>query len=117
MIKPRSDLDNMESESQKAFENEFHGSSGPIKTSFGNWSAPVEEAWHKTGKRMGLHWTPPGDAWSGSLLGGYSNLSAVDRGQGPGTRSYAVTGYLTPNSGRQNLKILTEATVAKVALD
>ena len=66
---------------------------------------------------MGLHWTPLGDAWSESHLGGYSNLSTVDSSQGPGTRSYAMTGYLTPNSGRQNLEILTEATMAKVALD
>lgn len=27
------------------FEDEFHGVAGPIKTSFGNWSAPVQEAW------------------------------------------------------------------------
>lgn len=50
-------------------------------------------------------------------MGGYSNLSTIDRTQGPGTRSYAVTGYLTPNFARHNLKILTEATVAKVVLD
>ena len=102
---------------KKVFENEFHGSSGPIKTSFGDWSPPVEEAWHTTGKDMGLQWTPPKDAWSGSHMGGYSSLSTIDRSQGPGTRSYVVTGYLAPNSDRQNLKILTEATVTKVLLD
>lgn len=110
--------DSVDTESRTiVFENEFHGSSGPIKTSFGNWSAPVQEAWHQTGKKMGLQWTPPKDAWSGSHLGGYSNLSTIDRSQGPGTRSYAVTGYLTPNSARHNLKVLTEATVTKVLLD
>ena len=50
-------------------------------------------------------------------MGGYSNLSTIDRSQGPGTRSYAVTGYLGPNSARQNLKILTEATVTKILLE
>lgn len=116
MIVPAQDSVDTESRTI-VFENEFHGSSGPIKTSFGNWSAPVQEAWHQTGKKMGLQWTPPKDAWSGSHLGGYSNLSTIDRSQGPGTRSYAVTGYLTPNSARHNLKVLTEATVTKVLLD
>ena len=105
------------SNTTRVFENDFHGSSGPIKTSFGNWSAPVEEAWHQTGKKMGLQWTPPKDAWSGSHLGAYSNLSTIDRTLGPGTRSYAVTGYLAPISARHNLKVLTEATVTKVLLD
>ncbi len=117
MTAPGQDQVNAGSETTRLFEKEFHGSSGPIKTSFGNWSAPVEEAWHQTGKQMGLQWTPPKDAWSGSHLGGYSNLSTIDRDQGPGTRSYAVTGYLAPNFARVNLKVLTEATVAKVVLD
>ncbi|KAL8939948.1 MAG: hypothetical protein Q9216_003074 [Gyalolechia sp. 2 TL-2023] len=101
----------------RAFEDEFHGFSGPIKTSFGNWSAPVEEAWHKAGRKMGLQWTPPKDAWSGSHLGGYSNLSTINRTQGSGIQSYAVNGYIIPNLSRRNLKTLMEATATKVALD
>lgn len=66
--------------------------------------------------KMGLEWTPPKDPMSGSHLGGYVNLSTVDRNNGSGTRSYAVTGYLTPNSARYNLKVLTEATVTQVVL-
>lgn len=117
MTVPAQDQGDARSRATTVFENEFHGTSGPIKTSFGTWSAPVGEAWHQTGKEMGLHWTPPKDAWSGSHMGGYSNLSTIDRTQGPGTSSYAVTGYLTPNSARHNLKVLTEATVTKVLLD
>ena len=117
MTVPPQDQVDTGSKTARVFENEFHGISGPIKTSFGNWSTPVEEAWHQTGKEMGLQWTAPKDAWSGSHLGGYSNLSTIDRSQGPGTRSYAVTGYLTPNSTRDNLSVLTEATVTKLLLD
>lgn len=101
----------------RLFENEFYGTSGPIKASFGNWSAAVEEAWHQTGNKMGLQWTPPKDAWSGSHLGSYTNLSTIDRSQGPGRRSYAVTGYLASNSARHNLKVVTEATVTKILID
>lgn len=50
-------------------------------------------------------------------MGGYSNLSTIDRTQASGMRSYAVTGYLTPNSARPNLKVLTEATAVEVKLD
>lgn len=31
-----------------------------------------------------------------------------------GTRSYSTTGYLLPNAGRPNLKVLTEALVTKL---
>ena len=117
MTVPAQDQVDTASNITRLFKNEFHGISGPIKTSFANWSAPVEEAWHQTGKEMGLQWNPPEDAWSGSHLGGYSNLSTIDRSQGPGTRSYAVTGYLAPNSKRQNLSVLTEATVTKILID
>lgn len=105
------------SKMMRFFESEFHGSSGPIKTSFGNSTVPAVEAWIEAGKTMGFEWTPTKDTWSGSHMGGYASLSTIDRSQGPGTRSYSVTGYLTPNSARPNLKVLTEANVAKVILD
>ena len=113
---PAQDRVNVGSKTTRVFETDYHGSSGPIKTSFGNWFPPVEEAWHETGAKMGLKWMPPKDPMSGSHLGGYANLSTIDRNNGPGTRSYAVTAYLTPNSARHNLKVLTEATVAQVVL-
>lgn len=57
------------------------------------------------------------DAWSGDHLGFYSSLGAIDRTENPGTRSYAATGYLKPNLGRSNLKVLTKALVSKVILE
>lgn len=50
-------------------------------------------------------------------MGFYSSLAAVNRTTDPGRRSYAATGYLRPNLGRQNLKVLTEALVTSVTLD
>lgn len=49
-------------------------------------------------------------------VGFYSSLAAVDRVGNPGTRSYSATGYLKPNLGRPNLKVLTEALASKVVL-
>lgn len=57
------------------------------------------------------------DAWSGDHMGFYSSLAAVNRTTDPGRRSYAATGYLLPNIGRSNLKVLTEAMATKIVLD
>ena len=57
------------------------------------------------------------DAWSGDHMGFYSSLGAVNRTDDPGRRRYAATGYLRPNLGRKNLKVLTEALATKVTLD
>lgn len=113
---PSADHDGAGVKTKIAFDIENHGTSGPIKTSFGNWSPPVENLWHRSSIALGLEWTPPKDAWSGTHLGGYSNLSTIDRSQGPGTRSYSVTGYLGPSARRKNLRVLTEALVARIAL-
>lgn len=59
----------------------------------------------------------PKDPWSGDHVGFYGTLSTVDRNDGRATRSYAATGYLQPNIRRENLKVLTEATVTRVLLD
>jgi len=50
-------------------------------------------------------------------MGFYSSLAAVNRTTDKGRRSYAATGYLQPNLGRSNLKVLTEALASKVILD
>ena len=57
------------------------------------------------------------DAWSGDHMGFYSSMAAVDRTNDKGRRSYAATGYLRPNLGRSNLKVLTEALATNVMLD
>ena len=113
---PGADHGDAGTKAKEVFKAESHGMFGPIKTSFGNWSAPVEDLWHRASKAMGLRWEPPKDAWSGSHLGGYSSLSTIDRSQGPGTRSYSASAYLVPNAKRQNLVVLTEGLVVRVLL-
>lgn len=94
--------------------DEFHGSDGPIHTSFNDWYSPFEEdfckaAYDVSGSENTLH-----DAWSGDHMGFYSSLGAVNRTDDPGKRSYAATGYLRPNLKRPNLKVLTAAQATKV---
>ena len=79
-----------------------------------DWYSPFEEdfvtaAHEVTGKPDTLN-----DAWSGDHMGFYSSLGAVNRSDDKGNRSYAATGYLRPNLGRPNLKVLTEAQATKI---
>lgn len=51
-------------------------------------------------------------------MGFYSSLAAVSReAEENGRRSYAATGYLKPNLGRKNLKVICESLVSKITLD
>ena len=94
----------------------WHGTDGPIHTSFNDDFFPLEEdfakaAYEVTGGEKTLH-----DAWSGDHMGFYSSLGAVNRSDDHGKRSYAATGYLRPNLGRSNLRVLTEAQATKILL-
>ncbi|KAK5135767.1 hypothetical protein LTR08_004753 [Meristemomyces frigidus] len=98
-----------------AAKDEFHGTDGPIHTSFNDYYEAKDfctAAYEVSGKDSTLV-----DAWSGDHMGFYSSLGAVNRTSDPGKRSYAATGYLRPNLDRPNLKVLTSALVSKIVLD
>ena len=94
-----------------------HGTSGPIHTSFNDYYQPFEEDFCKAAYEAGGKPKTLQDAWSGDHMGFYSSLAAVNRTDDPGRRSYSATGYLRPNLGRPNLKVLTDALVTKITLD
>lgn len=100
-----------------ATKDKYHGSSGPIHTSFNDWYMPLEEEFCKAAYEIGGGKKTISDAWSGDHMGFYSSLGAVDRTKDKGQRSYAATGYIRPNLGRANLKVLTDALASKVLLD
>ncbi|KAE8382975.1 alcohol oxidase [Aspergillus bertholletiae] len=92
-----------------------HGHSGPISTTYPRQRAPFEDriirAFDETSKIPRAQ-----DPWSGRPLGLYDHLSTINRDNGA-TRSYAASAFLYPCLQRENLKVLTEATVCKVLLD
>lgn len=97
--------------------DKYHGTNGPIHTSFNDWYMPLEvdfakAAYEVAGTEKTIH-----DAWSGDHLGFYSSLGAVNRSDDPGNRSYSASGYLRPNLGRPNLKVLTEAQATRILLE
>jgi choline dehydrogenase-like flavoprotein len=93
-----------------------HGESGPIQTSWAPSIVPVErsliEAFNKVASTA-----PPRDPYSGDHIGFAQHLFTVDRRAGFPSRSYATSGYLVPHANRPNLKVLTEASAAKIILN
>ena len=107
----------VEDEAYMRFQKQFHGESGPIHTSFNQWRIPFENDFIRAcGEEAGIQ-VRPKDAWSGNHLGFYSSLVTVDRTNAKGTRSYAASGYFTPNETRPNLHVLTEALACQVVLE
>ncbi|OBT85033.1 hypothetical protein VE02_04963 [Pseudogymnoascus sp. 03VT05] len=103
---------------ETTYEAGLHGTDGPIHTSFSTWRLPQEKEWMAASSTLGENMGSPLEAWSGDHMGTHHSLSTIDRSNGEltGTRSYATTGYLLPNAGRPNLKVLVEALVTKLII-
>lgn len=94
----------------------LRGTGGPIHTSFPEKDDFVSSAWTQTCKNAGLNMGKPvSDPRTGSCLGGFNQLKAVD--PHTGHRSYSANSYFTPNATRPNLLVLTNALVESVTLD
>ena len=100
-----------------AEKEKYHGTDGPIHTSFNDHYEAFEEDFCTAAYEVGGNPRTLKDAWSGDHLGFYSSLGTINRTDDPGRRSYAATGYLRPNLYRPNLKVLTEALATKIVLD
>lgn len=100
-----------------AAKDKHHGNSGPIHTSFNDYYEPFEYDFCKAAYEVGGKPNTLNDAWSGDHMGFYSSLASVNRTTDNGRRSYAATGYLRPNLGRTNLKVLCEAMASQIILD
>lgn len=100
------------------FVGEFHGTSGPVRTSFNDTIFPVENDIIKAcDEALGIS-KKPTDPWSGDHIGFYHTLGSICRtGPNRGKRSYAARGYYEANHARSNLKVLCEALVNRVVLD
>ncbi|KAI1819212.1 hypothetical protein F4861DRAFT_158534 [Xylaria intraflava] len=91
--------------------DEYHGSSGPLKVSFpGVLQSPLCKAWINTFKSLGM--ATSADPFSGSSVGGYSNMATVD--PDTKTRSYAGLAYGGLARQRPNVRILTDAQVQRI---
>lgn len=101
------------------FAGEFHGTSGPVRTSFNDNLIPVETDIIKACDEVTGYSKKPLDPWSGDHIGFYNTLGSIARtGPNKGKRSYAARGYYENNrSTRPNLKVLCSALINKVVLE
>ncbi|KAL8813516.1 MAG: hypothetical protein Q9223_000938 [Gallowayella weberi] len=91
----------------------FHGSDGPIQTTYSNHYAVSHQHWHETLGNLGVAINR--SHFSGSNVGAWTSLTSVEperRG-----RSYSAAAYYRPNSGKPNLILLPEATVQELLLE
>lgn len=100
------------------FVGEFHGTSGPVRTSFNDSILPIENDVIKACDEVTGFTKKPTDPWSGDHIGFYHTLGSIVRtGPNKGKRSYAAPGYYEANKARPNLKVLCSTLVNKVVLD
>ena len=96
-------------------DRELHGIDGVIHTSLGTWQVPFEKALPPAlDEVFGL--TRPKESYNGSHSGFYRSIFTTDRTSRP-IRSYAGNGYLVPNAGRANLRVLTATIARRVILE
>ncbi|KAK7751758.1 hypothetical protein SLS62_006243 [Diatrype stigma] len=94
-------------------DDEYRGTSGPLKVSFpGLLQNPLCKAWVDAFRGIGK--VINADPFSGKSIGGYSNAATVD----PETkiRSYSNPAYGAPAGQRPNVTVLTEVKVQRVLL-
>jgi choline dehydrogenase-like flavoprotein len=87
---------------------------GPIQVSHTEGLGVTNKAWLDTFAGLGLE--VASDPREGRALGGFQNHASID--PATNTRSYACTGYYTPEvAKRPNLVVLTETVVNKITFD
>ncbi|KAF7947911.1 hypothetical protein EAE96_008983 [Botrytis aclada] len=89
------------------------GSDGPIQTSYPPKMDAVRKAWVDTFNA--LKYEMSGNAFSGSLIGGFVNNSTVNGVTKE--RSYSANAYFQPAQNRSNLHLVTDALVEKIIID
>jgi len=91
----------------------YHGTSGPVSTSFSRWFAQVAKAFIPTLEVLGIMRNK--EPLSGNNIGGILSVSSIE--PQAVTRSYSATAYLQPNKDRSNLVVLTAATATRIIFD
>ncbi|KAL9628682.1 MAG: hypothetical protein Q9204_005736 [Flavoplaca sp. TL-2023a] len=98
---------------QAHYDQDYHGTSGPLHTIYSAEYGASSQYWHETLENLGVESNR--SHMSGSSVGAWTALTAVD----PTTqkRCYSAPAYYLPVSHRENLELLTNATVRNVILE
>ena len=95
------------------YDAKFHGSGGPIDTSYSASYGASHQHWHKTLQNLGVNTNP--SHFSGSNIGAWTTIAGIYPEKQE--RSYSAVAYYRPNSERNNLVLLTEAVVREIVLE
>ena len=95
------------------FDQDYHGTDGPLHTIYAADYAAHSQHWHATLNNLGVETNC--SHLSGSNVGCWTSLTGVD----PKTqeRCYSAPAYYLPASHRKNLFVLTEAMARNVVLE
>lgn len=96
-----------------AFVPKYHGTTGPIATTFARWFVSASAAFLPTLEALGVPWNK--EPLGGDNIGGCVSLSSIDAAAA--RRSYSATAYLAPNAERPNLVVLTNATAGRIVFN
>ncbi|TFY81197.1 hypothetical protein EWM64_g2815 [Hericium alpestre] len=92
---------------------QYHGQTGPIKTSFAHWYNDLHQPFLESITNLGVPLNP--NVGSGSTYGTYTGAYCID--PETSTRSFAATGYYAPNAHRKNLVLLPQAQVSRIVME
>ena len=96
------------SEHNEQFQNDFHGQGGPLNVTYPRFDSPLSQMFLDGAAQNGIPLNP---AYNGATQEGSFLYQVTHKN---GERCSAAKGYLTPNLGRPNLKVITHAVSAKV---
>ncbi|KAL9577400.1 MAG: hypothetical protein Q9203_007477, partial [Teloschistes exilis] len=98
---------------QSHFDREYHGTDGPIHTTYPSQFGTSHQYWHKTLNKLGVETNR--SHFSGSNVGAWTTVTSVEPNRRE--RSYSTNAYYQQNAHKSNLKLLSGATVQEVLLD
>ncbi|SPO44147.1 related to Glucose dehydrogenase [acceptor] precursor [Moesziomyces antarcticus] len=92
------------------YDEEVHGSDGPVQTSYSKWYTEAQRPWFEALKSLGL--ANVRDGLAGSNAGFWVSPGTLCPKNG--VRSYSASAYYAPNAKRSNLKVITGALASKI---
>ncbi|KAF5295307.1 hypothetical protein FQA39_LY13172 [Lamprigera yunnana] len=95
---------------QIKFDAQYRGTNGPLTVEYSKFCTPIRDFFLKSSTEFGVRNTDP----NGKFHIGFSQVQATMMN---GRRCSAAKAYLKPIVARQNLFILTKATVTKILID
>lgn len=98
-------------ENNEQFDNEWHGQGGPLNVTYPNHQSPLAELFIEAAQQRQIRRNPD---YNGEEQEGTFHYQATQK---DGERCSAAKGYLTPNLGRPNLKVVTHALSSRIVIE